>query len=91
MTVLRESPWYQEIFREGELLGEQRGQIRERLSNIELSLEVKFGKEGLNLLPRISQISDFDKLREIQLSILTSETLEQLQLVIENLSPLGEL
>ncbi len=30
MTVLRESPWYQEILREGERQGEQRGEQRGR-------------------------------------------------------------
>ena len=78
MTVLRESPWYQEIL--------QRGKREERLSNIELSLEVKFGNEGLKLMPKISQISDLETLKTIQRSILTVASLQELRLVMENLS-----
>ena len=77
MTVLRSSPWYQEIL--------QRGQLEGRLSSIELSLEVKFGNEGLNFMPKISQISDIEQLKTIQRSILTAETLEELRRILENM------
>ncbi len=77
MTVLRSSPWYQEIL--------QRGQQEGRLSSIELSLEVKFGNEGLNFMPKISQISDIEQLKVIQRSILTAETLEELARILENM------
>jgi predicted transposase YdaD len=49
MGVLRESPWYQEILQEGEA----RGRKEAILSNIEMSLEAKFGNEGLELMPQI--------------------------------------
>ncbi|MFN6153240.1 Rpn family recombination-promoting nuclease/putative transposase [Anabaena sp. AL09] len=78
MTVLRESPWYEEIL--------QRGKREERLSNIELSLEVKFGNEGLKLMPKISQISDLETLKTIQRSILTVESLDELKHILQNLS-----
>ena len=74
MTVLRSSPWYQEIL--------QRGQQEGRLSSIELSLEVKFGNEGLNFMTKISQISDIEQLKTIQRSILTAETLEELRRIL---------
>jgi predicted transposase YdaD len=77
MAVLRESPWYEEIL--------QRGKREERLSSIELSLEVKFGNEGLKFMPTISEISDLETLKTIQRSILTVETLEELKLIMENL------
>ncbi|GCL38397.1 hypothetical protein SR1949_35110 [Sphaerospermopsis reniformis] len=79
MAVLRESPWYQEILKQGEQRGE------ERISSIELSLEVKFGNEGLKFMPKISEISDFETLKIIQRSILTVESLEELRLIMENL------
>ncbi|MFM7370680.1 MAG: hypothetical protein ACKO2Z_23395 [Sphaerospermopsis kisseleviana] len=63
--------------------GEQRGE--ERISSIELSLEVKFGNEGLKFMPKISEISDFETLKTIQRSILTVESLEELRLIMENL------
>ncbi len=76
MTVLRSSPWYEEIF--------QRGQREDRLSSIQLTLEVKFGNEGLNLMPKISQISDIEELKAIQRYILTSETVEEIRQILEN-------
>jgi predicted transposase YdaD len=78
MTVLRESPWYEEIL--------QRGKREERLSNIELSLEVKFGNEGLKFVPKISEISDLETLKTIQRSILTVESLEELKHILQSFS-----
>jgi hypothetical protein len=39
--------------------------IKERLLGIELALEVRFGAEGLELIPEISQISDLELLKKI--------------------------
>ncbi|MBD2571408.1 Rpn family recombination-promoting nuclease/putative transposase [Anabaena lutea] len=78
MTVLRESPWYEEIL--------QRGKREERLSNIESYLKVKCGDEGLKFMPKISEISDFELLGKIYLSIIAVESLEELKLVMDNLS-----
>ena len=39
--------------------------IKERLLGIELALEVRFGTEGLELIPEISQISDLELLKNI--------------------------
>ena len=78
MTVLRESPWYEEIL--------QRGKREERLSNIELSLEVKFGNEGLKFVQKISEISDLETLKTIQRSILTVESLEELKHILQSFS-----
>jgi predicted transposase YdaD len=78
MAVLRESPWYQQALREGKALGRQ----EEMLSGIELGLEIKFGTEGLQLMPEISQISDLNRLKAIQRGILTSNTLEEFRQLI---------
>ncbi|MBW4571331.1 MAG: Rpn family recombination-promoting nuclease/putative transposase [Tolypothrix carrinoi HA7290-LM1] len=82
MAVLRESPWYQQILREGEARGQQQGRREEMLSGIELGLEIKFGTEGLQLMPEISQISDLNRLKAIQRGILTSNTLEEFRQLI---------
>ena len=82
MTVLRESPWYQEILQQGE----QKGEKKDRLSSIELCLEVKFGNEGLKFMPKISEISDLETLKTIQRSILTVESLDELKHILQNLS-----
>jgi len=87
MAVLHESPWYQEILREGEKRGEERGlQIGEERglqTGIELALEIKFSTLGLELMPIISQIHDLQRLKAIQQTIKTSNTIEELRQVLE--------
>ena len=78
MTVLRESPWYQEILREGEARGELRG----ILSSIEINLELKFGDRGLNLMPQINQIQDLERFKTILRNIVTANTIEELQQIL---------
>ena len=70
MAVLLESPWYQEILQEGEKRG--------LLSGIELALELKFGSEGLQLMPEISKIADIDILRAIREGLCTMNSLEEI-------------
>ncbi|MBH8556272.1 Rpn family recombination-promoting nuclease/putative transposase [Nostocaceae cyanobacterium CENA357] len=82
MAILRESPWYQEIEQRGRHIGEAIGRQEQMLSNIEMSLEVKFGSEGLDLMPKISQISDLERLKAILRSIVTANTLEDLQQIL---------
>ncbi len=79
MAVLSESPWYQQILREGE----ERGMRQGMLSGIELGLELKFGTVGLELMPEISQISDLERLRAIQEGIKTVNTLEELRQIYQ--------
>lgn len=73
MAVLQESPWYQEIL--------QQGEIRGLLSGIELGLELKFGSEGLQLMPEISQITDLDVLKTIREGLRTINSLEEIRLL----------
>ncbi|WP_392531611.1 Rpn family recombination-promoting nuclease/putative transposase [Nostoc sp. C117] len=90
MTVLRESPWYQEILREGEArgeargqaLGEAQGQVRGIIFSIETSLEAKFGSDGLELMSLISPISDLEQLKEILRRIVVADTIQDLQDVL---------
>ena len=72
MAILTESPWYQQILREGEARGETRGII----SGIEMALEIKFGSEGLQLMPQISQISDLEQLKIILFGVKNANYLE---------------
>jgi len=78
MAVLRESPWYQEILQEGLEQGKQ-----ELIPWIEVSLELKFGHEGLQLLPEIAKIQNLDRLRLIRESMTTVKTLEELRRLCE--------
>lgn len=83
MAVLHESPWYQEILREGETRGEARGEARGRreelLSSIEISLEAKFGSDGLQLMPQIAEIPDLERLKTIFRNAISSNTIEEFQ------------
>jgi predicted transposase YdaD len=81
MAILRESPWYQEILKEGEQRGEQRGK---ELGKIEMILEVKFDTDGLQLMTEIAEISDLEKLKVIQRGIMTLNTLDEVRQVIES-------
>ncbi|RUT01827.1 hypothetical protein DSM106972_064500 [Dulcicalothrix desertica PCC 7102] len=71
MAVLRESPWYTEI--------DQRGRKEQMLLAIERVLEAKFGTEGLELMSRVSEISDLERLQEIICTIAMTSTIEELQ------------
>ncbi|MEH2453584.1 Rpn family recombination-promoting nuclease/putative transposase [Nostoc sp.] len=82
MTVLRDSPWYQEILREGEARGEARGELRGILSSIEINLELKFGDNGLQLMPQINQINDLERLKTILRNVVTANNIEELQQVL---------
>ncbi|MEA5593457.1 transposase [Rivularia sp. UHCC 0363] len=75
MTVLQESPWYQEILNQGEIKG--------LLSGIELGLELKFGSEGLHLMSEISQIKDLEVLTAIREGIRTKNTLEEIRQIYQ--------
>jgi predicted transposase YdaD len=79
MAVLLESPWYNEILREGEIRGEARGEargVRVMIESIETILETKFGSQGLELMSQISQISNLEQLKTILRNIALANTLE---------------
>ncbi|HYX15998.1 MAG TPA: Rpn family recombination-promoting nuclease/putative transposase [Nostoc sp.] len=78
MALLEQSPWYQEIFSKGE----ERGRKEELYLGIELALEIKFGNQGLELMPIISQITDLQKLKTIQQAIKTVNTGNELQQIL---------
>jgi predicted transposase YdaD len=80
MVVLEQSPWYQQILQQGE----RRGEIRGILSGIEVALDIKFGNDGLQLLPTISQILDVERLKGIQIALITGTTLDELRKLISN-------
>lgn len=83
MAVLQESPWYQEILNKGRVEGKVEGKIEELHSGIELGLELKFGSEGLQLMPAIYQISDLNILKSIQQGIRTINTVDELRRLYE--------
>jgi hypothetical protein len=68
-------PYVTSIERQAEERGVHQGLLRA----IKLSLETKFGEEGLSLLEEISQIQNLDTLQEIQVSLLQDKTLEEIR------------
>lgn len=78
MSVLEKSFFYQQIFKQGY----EKGWRREFLPGLEYALELKFGSEGLQLMPEVSQISDLERLKAIQRAILTVNTLDELRQLI---------
>jgi len=79
MVILRESPWYQEILKEGEKIGIQ----QEIISSIEWGLELKFGSEGLAILPEIRQINNVEILKQIRQALLTVNNLDELRQIYQ--------
>jgi hypothetical protein len=59
--------------------GLQQGIREGLLAGIELGLELKFGSEGLRLLPEIYKIEDVDVLRAIHEGLKTVVTVEEMQ------------
>jgi hypothetical protein len=51
-----------------------------------LALEVRFSAEGLELIPEISKISDLELLKNIQKGVLTINTLNELQKLMQNIN-----
>ncbi|KZL49549.1 transposase [Nodularia spumigena CENA596] len=78
MAVLRESPWYKEI----EQRGVEQGRREELFLSIEMLLEMKFGNEGLELMPTISQVNDLERLKSFQQAIKTANTVEDLREIL---------
>ena len=58
---------------------EQRGLIEGLVLGIETGLELKFGSEGLQLLPEIAQISNVETLKAIQTGIKQVSSLDELR------------
>lgn len=64
---------------EGRQLGQQEGVKEGLLAGIELGLELRFGREGLRLLPEIGTIEDLTVLRKIHEALKTADTPEALR------------
>jgi hypothetical protein len=62
----------------------ERSGIRQGLlEGIELGLKLKFGSEGLEILPEISQFHDIEQLRAILKGLETVSTLQQLRQIYQ--------
>ena len=85
--------WKRELFEEGWAQGIQQGiqqglqqgQMSSLLNSIELGLELKFGVDGLRILPEIRKIKDADVLRAVQEGLKVVNTPIELQRIYKDL------
>lgn len=63
---------------------EQRGLRQGTLQGIEVGLELKFGQDGLRLLPEISKISDLEILEAIQIGLRQASTIDELRSIYKD-------
>jgi len=73
----------QQGIREGIQQGKEEGIREGLLAGIELGLELKFGSQGLPLLPEIYKIEDVDVLRAIHEGLKMVTTVEELRQVYQ--------
>ncbi len=72
---------------QGRQQGLQQGIRQGLLEGISLGLELKFGSEGLGVLPEISRLQDVEQLRAIQAGLKTANTLEELRQIYQHSTP----
>jgi len=77
----------QQGLKQGLQQGKQQGMIRGLRSGIELGLELKFGVEGLRMLPEIRKIEDVEVLRAVQEGLKMVNSPAELQRIYRDMSP----
>jgi len=78
MSTIAEK-WIEQGLQQGMQQGIQQGVREGLLAGIEVSLELKFGERGLQLLPEIYKIEDVDVLRAVQQTIRSASTPDDLR------------
>jgi hypothetical protein len=73
----------QQGFQQGREEGLQQGLRQGLLAAVELGLELRFGVEGLRLLPEIYKLDDVDLLRAIHEGLKRVQTLDELQRIYQ--------
>lgn len=71
--------WLERGIEEGLQQGLQQGRREGLLDGIELGLELRFGTDGLRLLPEIRKIEDVDVLRAVHAGLKTANNLDELR------------
>ena len=77
-------PYVTSVERIAKQEGVREGLLEGLLEGIKLGLELKFGDEGLELLPEISQIQDTEVLKELQAGIKQASSTEKLRSIYQD-------
>ncbi len=80
-------PYVTSFERLGREAGLEEGLKQGLLAGIELALKLKFGAEGLLLLPEIQQIADVDSLRAVHQAIESAAHPDELRRIWSPQSP----
>jgi hypothetical protein len=67
---------------EGIQQGIQQGILEGLLEGIELGIGLKFGAQGINLMPSIRRIKDPERLRAIKEAVKIAKSIEEIRQVI---------
>jgi hypothetical protein len=67
--------------------GERLARKQELLAGLEVALKLKFGAEGLQVLPELRQLREVDQLRAVLQAIETVTTLDELRQVVARPGP----
>lgn len=71
-----------EGIQEGHREGRREGEVNGLDEGIELALELKFGADGLALMPLVREVQRLDLLRTIRQTLRTAETLESVRILL---------
>ncbi|MBI4607085.1 MAG: hypothetical protein HY721_34405 [Planctomycetes bacterium] len=69
-----------EAFERGIVIGRR----KVLLESIELGLNLRFGREGLALLPKVQELEDLDRLRALQRTTFKARSLEAVKRALRN-------
>jgi predicted transposase YdaD len=78
----RQMPYITSVERRALERGRAEGIQEEIQEGIELALELKFGADGLALMPLVRQVKKLDLLRSIRQTLRTAETLEPIRTLL---------
>jgi hypothetical protein len=85
MTTLAEKyieEGFQKGIQQGMQQGIQQGILEGLLEGIELGIGLKFGAQGVNLMPAIRQIKDPDRLKAIKEAVKVAKTIDDIKELI---------
>ena len=77
------SPMEKLAIEEGMQKGIEKGMKQGLLDAIDLGLDLKFGEDGLNLMPEIRELDDINVLKAIRSKIKPAKSLDELRQIYQ--------